>query len=155
MRTFSYGDTDTYNEEKERRERWSNVTIPLVLLGVLIIAWIVYGKMMETVNGFSLEGCIEITGKVEEDGIHYKGIKKDGSKSDYRISNSYGYSIGETIVIYQIEGEPENVYVPHTDYSWLLVFPLLLLTGLDVFWIYKVMKPKKKHYIPQENQAKG
>ena len=98
----------------------------------------------------SLDDYIEITAEVKSDGIHYKGEDFKGIRGDYIIYNRYGYEIGETIVMYYKKDNPFKAYVPHKDDSWMLAFPLAVLTLLDLWWLVKMMTPKKKHYIPQE-----
>ena len=151
MKTFSYGDVEAYSEEKERRERWNRATIPLIILGIFIIGWVAYGALMVNINSFTLDGYIETTGEVKNDGIHYRAERK-GIVSDYRTWNHYNATVGETIVMYYKADKPHTVYIPHEDYTWMLAFPLAVLTLLDLWWLFKMMTPKKKHYIPDEKK---
>lgn len=169
MRTFSYEDNDAYNAEKERRERWNNASLPVVFLVLFGICWVLYINAMIAIskNSLVLQGYVEGRGIVTENGITYSVPNMNGIVYDFTVKNTYGYDVGETVTVYYHQFNPNHVDIANkypdeqelkdkrdeNDDTWIWAFPLAVLTIADILWLLKVMIPKKKHYIPQEEKA--
>lgn len=142
-------------EAEEIKEKWEKLTIPLILLLIFVAAWVLWiGYVISetpTLNGWVLAKAERIGA-----GLQYT---VDGKTYVYPVSPGRmdEIPIGAAVNMYYSEEDPMRVRYSITSGEAKSTFtiimlgvPLLLLTAGVLYWIYRIFKPKEKHYLGEE-----
>lgn len=134
-----------YDERQERSEKMKEITLPLVILGVMVIAWATllyesYPHIYYRVMGERVEGEVIATGSGD---YRILWTAPDGESRDFIVPNGIRVRNGKADVYY-INGDYDTgtAVFPIEYWAPYYIVMLLVTVGL-ILWIKRTLVTKK------------
>ena len=137
-----------YDVRQERRERWSEAKLPLVLMGFCLICWAIVLYYTYTDILYYCTGEQVVT-ECDPKDTYTQWTAPDGNR--YTINVEWGAVKEGKITVYYRGTDYRNAIVLNSPQHWVLFYGFVIFcTALLVFWIRKIFH--KQHHAVQKTE---
>lgn len=139
-----------YSEREEKRLKWENLKLPLVLLGFTVLIWAaILGSTIPEID-IMLNGT-KATAQRDSDGVTGAWEAPDGKR--YYVDLSWTDKNAQQVTVYYKGDDYSGAVAPMSWAYWVLFYGFAVAITVIIFFWMKTILVKKKHAVPRAEKS--